>query len=186
MTYGMLIDTRYCSGCQTCVVSCKMSNQVSDDAFYSHVISLDGDVLYQATGTFPNVTMKFRPTLCNHCESPVCFANCPTGAIAKDAKTGIVAIDKDLCIGCGDCAVTCPYEIPVVVKDEGIAGKCDFCSTRVADGELPYCVAACPTRTRYFGDIDDPDSEISKMITEFEAEVYMLEAGTNPSVFYVV
>lgn len=186
MAYGMLIDTRYCSGCQTCVVSCKMSNRVGGDAFYSHVISLDGDTLYQATGVYPNVKMKFRPTLCNHCESPACFANCPTGAVSKDTETGIVSVDGEICIGCGDCAVSCPYEIPVVLEEQGVAGKCDFCASRVADGELPYCVAACPTRTRYFGDVDDPNSDISKMIAENKVEVYKPEAGTNPSVFYIV
>lgn len=186
MSYGMLIDTRYCTGCQTCVVSCKTSNQVPDDAFWSHVKSLDGDTLYKVTGEFPNVKMKFRPTLCNHCGKPACIPSCPTGAISKDATTGVVSIDEEVCIGCGDCVAACPYEIPVLQTSEGVAGKCDFCAARVEEGELPYCVASCITRIRYFGDVNDPESEISQLIAQHDAQPYLPEEETGPSVYYIV
>ena len=65
--YGMVIDTQHCVGCQTCTVSCKISNEVPGSAHWNHLESLDGDVLYQSTGTFPRTTLAFRPLLCNHC-----------------------------------------------------------------------------------------------------------------------
>ena len=81
--YGMVIDTTRCMGCQTCVVACKVSNEVPGDIYWAHVEGLDGDV-YRPTGTFPQVKMNFRPTLCNHCAEPACAANCPTEAIVAE------------------------------------------------------------------------------------------------------
>lgn len=86
--YGMVINTTRCFGCQTCVVICKVNNLVGGDAYWSRLESLDGEVPYQATGTFPNVRMSFRPVQCNHCTDPACVAACPTGAMAKDPETG--------------------------------------------------------------------------------------------------
>lgn len=182
--YGMVIDTRGCCGCQTCVISCKTSNEVPGEGFWSAVHDLDGGELYVATGS--PARMKFRPTLCNHCESPACIKNCPTGAMHKDDATGIVSVDKSVCIGCESCSKACPYGVPVLDEEAGLMGKCDFCADRVAKGEEPYCVASCIGRVRHFGNISDPESEASKLIAETKAEVYMPESGTNPSVYYIV
>ena len=95
--YGMVIDTEHCVGCQTCTISCKISNEVPGTAHWNHLESLDGDVLYQATGTFPRTRLAFRPMLCNHCEDPACVKHCPTHAMHKDAETGLVLVDQDRC-----------------------------------------------------------------------------------------
>ena len=99
--YGMVIDTEHCVGCQTCTISCKISNEVPGSAHWNHLESLDGDVLYQATGAFPRTRLAFRPMLCNHCEDPACVKHCPTHAMHKDEETGLVLVDQDRCIACG-------------------------------------------------------------------------------------
>ena len=182
--YGMVIDTQHCVGCQTCTVSCKISNEVPGSAHWNHLESLDGDVLYQSTGTFPRTTLAFRPLLCNHCENPACVANCPTGAMHKREEDGIVESDHSVCIGCGTCAQSCPYGAPVVADDLGYAMKCDFCRPRVERDEEPLCVCSCPAEARVFGEISDPNSEISKLIAELSAEPLLREEGTEPSVRY--
>lgn len=184
--YGMVIDTTRCFGCQTCNVGCKMCNQVSGDVFWSRLESLDGEVAYQATGTFPNVRMDFRPVLCNHCMVPACMEACESEAIAKDADTGIVSIDAELCIGCGLCVEACPYAMPKLDDSTSapVASKCTFCQERVAEGVDPYCVTSCPAAARFFGDVNDPSSEVSKLIAEKNAKVWKEEEDTGPQVYY--
>lgn len=184
--YGMVIDLRGCVGCQTCVISCKTSNEVQGEGYWSHVISLDEskDELYNPTGS--PVSMHFRPTLCNHCESPLCVASCPTGAVHKDEATGIVAVDQDICIGCDSCSKECPYSIPFLDAEKKMMSKCNFCAGRVEAGKQPYCVESCPAHVRHFGLISDPESEVSRLIAENSAQVYLPDSGTNPSVYYIL
>ena len=127
---------------------------------------------------------------------------CPTGATYKDEK-GRVEIDYDKCIGCRMCMAACPYNARVFnwskperstganwgdgrvpVRPKGVAEKCTLCKERTDDGDVPMCVACCPARARIFGDLDDPDSEISKVIRENQAYVLLEEQGTQPKVHY--
>ena len=116
---------------------------------------------------------------CNHCESPACVANCPTGAMEKDDETGIVSVDKEVCIGCGTCANTCPYGAPVIDKEAAVSTKCDLCADRLADGELPACVNACPVKVLTHGDLAELDKQGVK-----EAPGFTVEA-TNPAIRFV-
>jgi Fe-S-cluster-containing dehydrogenase component len=183
--YGMVIDTTVCVGCQTCVVSCIVSHELTEGVQWGHMLSLDGEIPYQPTGTFPTPHLAFRPTLCNHCSNPACVAACPTGAMAKDPETGIVQPDQEVCIGCGACVTACPYEVPVIDPAISKSSKCTLCSDRVALGQVPFCVESCPANARYFGDLADPDSEVSKLVAN-GAEQWMPEAGTSPNVYYLV
>lgn len=183
--FGMVIDTRHCVGCQTCTVSCKISNEVPGSARWNRVESLDGDVLYQPTGTFPTPNLAFRPLLCNHCEYPTCVANCPTGAMHKDPDNGIVSVEQTICIGCGYCVWVCPYHIPSMDDVHHCMSKCTLCKERTTEGRDPYCVESCPANARVFGDLNDPESDASKLIQSGHAKPYLAEKGTQPNVYYI-
>ena len=126
--YGMVIDLRSCTGCQTCVISCKTANEVPEEGFWSHVIDYYEGETYIASEVDGKVDMKFRSTLCNHCANPACVAACPTGAMHKSEETGIVSVDQDICIGCNTCGNTCPYEVPVLQEERCVMGKCNLCA----------------------------------------------------------
>lgn len=182
--YGMLINTARCVGCQTCVVGCKILHQCSDGVYLGHLETVDSDESYVVSGTYPNVSITFRPHLCNHCETPLCVANCPTGAMQKREEDGIVELDSEVCIACGTCTQACPYGAPVVDEPAGSAAKCDLCRTRLQRDEEPLCVCSCPAEARIYGEISDPNSEISKAIAEKGAKVLLPEEETGPSVYY--
>lgn len=183
--YGMVIDTNNCIGCQTCVISCKLSHELPGEAYWSRVESLDGDTIYQSTGTFPNCRLAFRPRLCNHCENPICVANCPTGAMHKDPENGIVLVNQDICIACGYCVWSCPYDAPVLDPEKKVMSKCSFCVELVKADKPPYCVAACPARARFFGEFSNPNSALTALIAKKHGEGFMPEYGTAPSVYYI-
>ena len=204
--YAMAIDTKRCFGCETCAVACKMSNNLPADVWYNVVHTDGGDHKDSAAGVFPEVTMRYLPVACQHCSNPACVAACPTGASAVDPETGIVGVDAELCIGCDSCIAACPYEgvrthigddaaYPSEIALGDVAApahvgstveKCNFCKPRVDRGEVPACMQLCPGRARYWGDIDDPDSEISQAIAGREIERLLEESGTEPNVFYLV
>lgn len=157
-----------------------------------------------AGGVFPDCTMFFLPMQCQHCELPACENVCPTGATSKDPETGIVSIESELCIGCQSCVNACPYEgvrtlvsnpeyyLDVVVGEydapphaAGTVEKCTFCKNLIDRGEEPACMQLCLGRARYWGDLDDPESEISKALEGRETVVLCESAGTKPSVYYL-
>jgi tetrathionate reductase subunit B len=175
--YGMLIDTRKCVGCHACSVSCRSENNVPMGKHRSWVE-------YIEKGTFPDVSLNFLPRLCNQCSEPQCVSVCPANAtyIRDD---GIVVIDPDTCIGCKYCIQACPYDARFLNPETGAADKCDFCVDRLAQGMEPACVASCFNKARIFGDLNDPDSGISRMIASNAVSVLRPEMGTKPNVFYI-
>ncbi|MBX6422176.1 4Fe-4S dicluster domain-containing protein [Thermosulfurimonas sp. F29] len=137
------------------------------------------------------IAFTFFPGLCNHCDHPVCVDVCPvepekrtfkcykTGktvtmeikATYKEPFTGAVLIDKERCIGCGNCVEACPYRARYLndTLDEPKADKCTFCYERVTRGELPACVKTCIADARIFGDLSDPNSEVAKLVRSGKA-----------------
>jgi tetrathionate reductase subunit B len=175
--YGMVIDLRRCTGCSTCSVACKSENEVPLGVYRTWVKVVE-------KGRFPNVKRSFLPIICNHCEKPICVTVCPVKA-AFQRKDGIVAFDPHRCIGCRYCMAACPYEVRYVHPWKNIVEKCTFCLHRVDEGLEPACVSACPTDALIFGDLNDPESEVSRMITYHPVQVLKPEIGTEPRVYYI-
>jgi len=176
--YAMVIDTRKCVGCHACSVSCKAENDVPLGETRSWVE-------YVEKGDFPDVRRSFLPRLCNQCENPQCVSVCPTGATYKRKEDGIVVVDSDVCIGCKYCLQSCPYGMRFINPKTGTADKCDFCLHRVEKGMVPACVNTCQGRARIFGDLNDPDSEVSKVIRTNATTVLRPDMGTGPMVYYI-
>lgn len=182
--YGMLIKTNRCVGCQTCVVGCKILHECPDGVYLGRLETVGSDVNYVPSGTFPDVSIRFRPRMCNHCASPACVAACPTGAMRKRGEDGIVESDSQVCVGCGACVAACPYGAPVLDEQAGVVRKCDLCRPRLERGEEPLCVCSCPAEARVVGFVDDPESDVSLEMARLGAEPADPEAGTGPSVYY--
>ena len=135
--YAFEVDLDQCSGCKACVTACHSLNGLDEGEAWREVgqlISDDWRQPFQAVVT----------TACHHCVDPGCLNGCPVLAYEKDAVTGIVRHLDDQCIGCSYCILKCPYEVPKYSPERGIVRKCDLCSQRLAVGEAPACVQACP------------------------------------------
>jgi Fe-S-cluster-containing dehydrogenase component/DMSO reductase anchor subunit len=136
--YSFEVDLDRCSGCKACVTACHSLNGLEPGETWRIVGLLHG-------GSPINPIQKTVTTTCHHCLEPACMHGCPVGAYEKDALTGIVRHLDDQCIGCRYCMLTCPYEVPQYSTRKGIVRKCDMCAGRLAAGEAPACVQACPT-----------------------------------------
>lgn len=175
--YAMLIDLRRCIGCHTCSIACKSANDVPLGVWRSWVKQIE-------KGTYPHVIKSFLPSLCNQCESPVCVTVCPTKASYR-REDGIVLIDPHRCIGCRYCMSACPYDVRYVNPLKRIVQKCDFCVHRIDAGIPPACVEACPVGARIFGDLNNPNSEIARLMATHPVQVLKPEMATKPHVFYI-
>jgi len=173
----MVIDLRKCVGCHSCSVACKSENDVPPSVFRSWVKVIE-------KGKYPNVSKSFLPCLCNNCENPICVRNCPVGASYK-REDGIVLVDPHRCIGCKYCMASCPYDVRHVNPIRRIVQKCYFCHHRVDAGLLPACVETCIGRARVFGDMNDPNSDVAKLLATEPVAVLKPEMATEPRVFYI-
>jgi formate dehydrogenase iron-sulfur subunit len=141
--FGFSVDLDKCSGCKACVVACHTLNGLDEDEVWRRVGTV---VSGGETSRVQHVT-----TACHHCADPACLSGCPVLAYDKDPVTGIVKHLDDQCIGCKYCQMTCPYEVPQYNHNLGIVRKCDMCSQRLAKGEAPACVQACPNEAISIG-----------------------------------
>jgi molybdopterin-containing oxidoreductase family iron-sulfur binding subunit len=203
--YAMAINVERCIGCHTCAVACKINNNLPKDIWRNRVDTVGGAYMDTAGGTYPdNLKKDWYPVSCQHCAMPSCFAVCPTGATSV-RDDGIVVVDTEICIGCGTCVEACPYEARTVTSDEieyytehalgdwdapehrnKTAEKCDFCLHRLERGEKPACMEFCPSDARHWGDIEDPESDVSRYIANKKIERMLESEGTDPQCYYVV
>lgn len=203
MHYGMAIDLKRCIGCHTCAMACKAANNIPEGVWWNRVLTDGGETMDTPKGEYPNLSMQFMAVSCQHCENPACVKVCPVGATYKDPETGVVRQDYDKCIGCRMCMAACPYNARVFnwsepvrdpdfnygdrdvpVRGKGVVEKCTLCKERTDRGDEPMCVKCCLAKARVFGDLDDPESEISRVIRERNATVLLPEQGTRPQVRY--
>jgi Fe-S-cluster-containing dehydrogenase component len=199
MRLGMVIDLKRCIGCYGCQLSCKAEHGTPPGVFRTRVTKKE-------IGHYPTVSLISLPVQCNHCDDPPCVEACPTGASFVWQDDGTVDIDPEKCVGCRSCMMACPYSNRYFVEERhyyaehgpteyekffapktqsGVVTKCNFCRERVKEGKAPACVANCPTVARHFGDLDDPNSEVSRLIKERGGFVLHPEQGTKPRVYYL-
>ncbi len=134
--YGFEVNLDACTGCKACVAACHSLNGLDDDESWRDM------GLLVATRREPY--LQTVTSACHHCADPACADGCPVLAYDKDAVTGIVRHLDDQCIGCSYCILKCPYDVPKFNLKRGIVRKCDMCQGRLAEGEAPACVQACP------------------------------------------
>ncbi|MCP4294743.1 MAG: 4Fe-4S dicluster domain-containing protein [Proteobacteria bacterium] len=176
--YAMAIDLDRCVGCHACVIACKAEWELEEEKSRCWVKPIGPEEINGEIG------LTFYTGLCNHCDQPSCIDECPTGATYKDSY-GRVLVDKELCIGCGNCVIACPYGARYTSSIDNKVEKCTFCDQRVNIGLLPACVETCPTEARVFGDIENRGSDVYKKV--FEEESYPLATraiNLNPNVYY--
>ncbi len=202
--YGMAIDTNRCSACNNCAMTCKVENNLPEGVWWNTARTEGGEYRYTPGGEYPNgLEMTFFTFACQHCSDPACVGACPTGASQK-REDGIVIVDGSICIGCDSCIAACPYEgvrthlenpswcFDFNMGDRAAPAhlantveKCTFCSHRIDRGELPACVEICQSQARCFGDLDDPESEISKVLAERDYDLLLEDQGTGPNVYFL-
>ena len=204
MRYGLAIDLENCMGCHTCSVACKQANNLPNKMWWNKVMTIGGESVDTASGAYPNNKMQQLPVNCQHCENPPCTKACPVGATYKRKEDGIVIQDYDKCIGCRMCMVACPYNVrsfnwnkpeyyvehavgdaDAPAHQYNVVEKCTFCVNRIARDEKPACMELCPGRARHYGDLDDPESDVSKAIKGRNHVRLLEEKGTGPAVYYL-
>ena len=174
--YVIIVDAAKCIDCKACMVACKVENNVPE-GFWRNGINVLG-------GEDGSLRTEFQPSQCMQCDDPSCVAACPVQATYKQ-DDGLVVIDPEKCIGCGNCVTACPYKARYRNPAKKIADKCDFCEDRLKRGKEPACVVTCPTKTRVFGDLNNPDSLVAQMLKKEKlVQIAAPQINTRPNIYY--
>lgn len=195
---GLVVDLDSCIGCHACALNCKEWNEAGrlaslperDPGDTSFASPAEGPWFMRVhsfeAGEGARAQVVHFPRTCLHCEIPACVEVCPTGAMFKRAEDGIVLVNPDYCIGCGLCSWACPYGACEIDNGTGTMRKCTLCIDRIysetldQDQRVPVCVASCPADALHFGDLGDPASAASALVSERGGVELMPEMGTAP------
>jgi molybdopterin-containing oxidoreductase family iron-sulfur binding subunit len=208
---GMVIDTKKCKeNCTDCIDACHKEHNVpsiknkKDEVKW--IWKEPAKHLFTSRDySIETYVSKNKPmlALCNHCANPACVRVCPTQATWKRKDDGIVMMDYHRCIGCRFCMAACPYgsrsfnwQDPrksisklnpnYPTRTIGVVEKCNFCEEIISEGKLPYCVENCKEGAITFGNLNDPQSEVRKLLEKNPAIRRKAELGTGPSVYYII
>jgi Fe-S-cluster-containing dehydrogenase component/formate-dependent nitrite reductase membrane component NrfD len=174
--WAKIIDQTRCIGCHACTTACKSENEVPLGVTRTYVKNVD-------VGVFPEARRNYQVTRCNQCADAPCATACPTSAMfVRD--DGIVDFDKQACIGCKACIAACPYDAIFINPEDHSAEKCNFCAHRIDVGLEPACSVVCPVEAILVGDLDDPDSQVAKLVNREPVQVRRPEKDTRPKLFY--
>ncbi len=197
---GLVIDLDICVGCHACATNCKEWNTSGHSAPLTDYDPYGADptgVWFNRVHSFEvlgedgdNRTVHF-PKSCLHCDDAPCVTVCPTGASYKRDEDGIVLVNADTCIGCKLCSWACPYGAREYDQDQGVMKKCTLCIDKIynenldEESRVPACVATCPAGARHFGDLGDPDSDVSRLVAARGGYDLMPEQGCKPTNKYL-
>lgn len=193
---GLVIDLDICVGCHACAVNCKEWNTSGHMAPLTDLDAYGAEpdgVWFNRIHTFEvadEITGDSRtvhfPRSCLHCDDAPCVTVCPTGASYKRDDDGIVLVNADTCIGCKLCSWACPYGAREYDEDEGVMKKCTLCVDKIynenlpEESRVPACVSTCPAGARHFGDLADPQSDVSQLVAARAGYELMPEQQTKP------
>jgi protein NrfC len=177
--YVLIFDQNKCIGCGLCKRSCSETNHVPAGQVR---MTLERQ---SPLGCKPE-DRKYVRVSCQQCKDAPCVRVCPTGAAYRDPKTGIVTMDASKCVGCKYCIAACPYNVRFINKETKVAENCDFClKTKLANGEEPACVQACRHGALAFGDLNEPNSYVGKLLAVKDSVRIRPHLGTEPRVRYI-
>ena len=189
MKYGIVIDVAKCTGCYACFLACKDENCGEEFPGYTAGQPMTGQFWINVTeverGTFPKVKVNHVPKLCGHCDEPGCLQSAANNAVYK-RDDGIVIIDPDKAVGQKEIVNACPRRMIFWNEEKQVPQKCDMCAHFLDQGfAKPRCVEMCPTGALIFGDLSDPDSEVSKLVAEKKPYSANPEFGLKENVLYL-
>ena len=187
--YGMVIDISRCNGCYNCFLACRDEYCGNDYPPYSLSQPFTGHfwmrIIERERGQYPKVKVAYTPVPCMQCENAPCIEAALNGAVYR-RPDGIVIIDPEKAVGQKQIVLACPYRVIYWNEEKNIPQKCTFCAHLLDKGwKEPRCVELCPAGAMIFGDLEDPNSEVSQLIASNKAEVLHPEYGLKEKVRYI-
>ena len=177
---GYYFDQTRCTGCYTCAVACKDWHDIAaGPANWMRVSEIEN-------GKFPHPFVAYLASPCYHCANPPCILACPADAISKREPDGIVVVNREKCLGSGECGTlcrnACPWDAPQFGPEENAKmQKCDFCLERLAAGQQPICVESCPMYALDIGPLDELKERYGDAV---DAEGFRYSARFEPAVVF--
>jgi Fe-S-cluster-containing dehydrogenase component len=187
--YGIVIDITRCSGCYDCFLACKDEHCGHDYPGYSAAQPMTGqfwmNIIEKERGKYPKVKLAYIPVPCLHCADAACVRTAPGGAVYR-RPDGIVIIDPEKARGQKQIVSSCPYHVIYWNEEKNLPQKCGLCAHLLDEGwKEPRCVEVCPTGALIFGDLDDPESKVSRLIASGITESLHPEYKLKESVTYI-